>query len=307
MPTTLLGYNLLARGVMLANGLATVLATGFATLAGGMAAAQTVEKISPTIRESPLPADAAQDVNWRHIEAFSRSAVLLSADDAQNAGRVLLRNQTYSSVVPRVGDVFFTDKTNLQPGEVVLITQPAKPLKMKAGQALKALVTERLGEAEVLEVGDVSTLRLLDTRKEITKGAWVVPVPPADSYTANTPDLEDVVMVGEVLSVIGDHPVGVNNSVLAMSIAPGLTLGKGQPLVLMSPSESVKVTKTYENAPFRVKPELKSVTLPPQDIGKAVVVSTKDDVAVVFVTAADQTINTGTSVRSIGRKNATRR
>ncbi len=257
-----------------------------------------IEKRSPAPRDLPTITPETGRLDWRLIESFTNHALLLDDTEVKRAGRVI--QTVKGDLLIKPGDLFFCQAPGYNAGDSVALVRPSQRLKRSKQTSDQGYAAERLGLAKVVQAGPVATLELLSSRQEILPGTWVVNNP-ADDYTTLDTSPAPADTTGEVIGVIGNHPVGVTNSVIAIAMDETTPLQRGHMISIISPPVTVPVPAQFDPEPSsllnRAPPA--TVTLPSTEQAKAVVLSVKGQTALAIITDAREPVRAGAPLGSV--------
>ncbi|MFN7834738.1 MAG: hypothetical protein ACK5NY_02940 [Burkholderiaceae bacterium] len=246
------------------------------------AAPLPIEKRSPEIRADPLVAAAPTGTDWRTLEAFTDQTLLLSKTQGEKAGLVL--KSLGDRVLIGEGDVFLALVDGVAVGHRVSVIKHRQPIRLNDGEVL-GYSAEIAGVAEVVELGDVVTLRLLKSYSDVLVGAGVVSAA-VENHIGIQPKPAPVGTAGQIAAILGLHPVAVNGSIVAVALPLGSSLQRGELLNILQPGELMSLSE-YGKPP---------VKLPDQVVARGIVLSGQGRTALVFLQKASTEIRVGQPV-----------
>jgi hypothetical protein len=251
----------------------------------------SIEKLSPTVRSSPLPNAEIPTIPPADIEPFLTRSFIAGVNGLSNAAEIV-ETRSRTRILQGTNDFVYAAGVTSDKGTRWNIFRPGKQLRDIEG---KLLGTEYryLGNVEVEKFGEndneASTLRILSANEEIGVGDKLVPVPSevVMNYTPHAPShkveafivssLRNTVELGrgEVIVIDQGEKQGVENgSVLAVyrQVAPiadprpnmsreqiirgfDTTTWYKRPNLIKVPDERIAlvfVFRTFENASYAI-------------------------------------------------------
>lgn len=154
----------------------------------------SIEKISPTVRVSPLPHSEIPSIPPGDIEPYLTRSFIAGPDGLANAAEIV-EGRDRSRILRGANDLVYAIGMAPDKGTRWNLFRPGKPIRDIEGKLL-GIEYRYLGSAEVErfggDVNEASTIRILSASEEIGIGDRLVPVPSEVlvNYAPHAPDRE---------------------------------------------------------------------------------------------------------------------
>jgi hypothetical protein len=151
-----------------------------------------IDKLSPTVRASPLPHEEIPSIPPGDIEPFLTRSFIAGPDGLEKAAGIV-EGRARSRILQGTNDLVYAVGVTPDKGTRWNIFRPGKPIRDIEGKVL-GVEYRYLGNTEVERFGgndnEASTLRILSANEEIGVGDRLVPVPSEMmvSYAPHAPD-----------------------------------------------------------------------------------------------------------------------
>lgn len=194
-------------------------------------------KLSPTMRRLPLDGDAIASIPMSAIGAFLSKPLVVGEQELE-AAPILVAAQE-GRVILSKGDTVFAKGVLWEEGPQWSVFRPGREMIDPDTKELLGVEAVHLGEAQVNDFGEVSTLSITDTVLEIAPGDRLVKTVPTENVNfiprAPSGDISGKVILSSVNSVseIGPKSVVVLNRGGREGLEPGhvLALYRDRPMV----------------------------------------------------------------------------
>lgn len=135
-------------------------------------------KLSPKVRSEQLTEGPIPSISSATIEPFLNRPLIVDTDQFDNAPRIVATQE--DRVVLGAGDTAFVKGLAADSALMWQVYRPGKPLIDPGSKEVLGYEVVYLGDARVREFGDVTTVKILRARQEITTGDRLVLAPPSD-------------------------------------------------------------------------------------------------------------------------------
>lgn len=150
---------------------------GVVAAAQGTGVGSTV-KLTPKVRAEQVDTAPIPSIPSTAIEPFLNRPLIVDASQFETAPRIVATQE--NRVVLGTGDAAFVKGLPADSPLVWQIYRSSKPLVDPATKEVLGYEVIYLGDARVREFGEITTVRILRARQEITTGDRLVLAPPAD-------------------------------------------------------------------------------------------------------------------------------
>lgn len=150
---------------------------GVAAASRGTGVGSTV-KLTPKVRSEQLTAGPIPSIPSSTIEPFLNRPLIIDVDQFAGAPRIVATQE--NRVVMGAGDTAFVKGLTPDSPLVWQVYRPGKPLIDPGTKEVLGYEVIYLGDVRVREFADVSTVRILRARQEISTGDRLVLAPPTD-------------------------------------------------------------------------------------------------------------------------------
>lgn len=253
------------------------------------------KKLSPHMRILP-PQEAIPTLPLEVIRPFLTYPQIVEASDFNQAPEVV--GSPDGRLVLGKGDRFYALGGPLEEGQLVAVVRPRKALKDREGEAILGFEAETAGTAQVLKVGETSTLQLIDSPRETRRGDRLVPLP-----TPLTHDLElrpaPESLQGRVISLPDATTLSGRWQVIAIDRGRADDLQPGHVIRLHKQGQNTRLNSTRRDGNIFdawVNPPVRELTLPSEAIGDAVIFLTYEHISYALLSVVTQPVKVGDCV-----------
>jgi len=258
--------------------------------AGGAGRAESV-KLSPSVYTQPLAAYAIPAIPAKAIEPFLTQPLIVESRGLARAPRIVAAEE---------------NRVNVGKGSIAYVSGVGASKEpfwqvYRAGQALVDPDTGRtlgfeavfLGTARVTRDGEPATVQILDSKKEISAGDRLIPVPPPTipNYVPHAPDSA---VSGRIIALYDSlaTSVGGRDSIISINrgkrdgLEPGHVLAVYRNVVVYDQEDYLKSREAS-----------KRIQLPPERYGLVFVFRTFESVSYALVMESSRPIQPGDIVQ----------
>lgn len=195
------------------------------------------QRLSPRIRTETLPLSAIQSIPAAKLQAFVSQPLIVDEYELANAPRIIATQE--DRVVLGTGDIAFVKGLVLDQGSEFKVVRPGKTfIDPDTGETL-GYEAINLGEAQVREFGEISTVQITNALREMAPGDRLIYAAPVSAmpYMPHAPAGmvrgRIIAPAGESVSEIGPLQVVVLNRGTREGIETGhvLALYRSRPSV----------------------------------------------------------------------------
>jgi hypothetical protein len=237
---------------------------------GDSASGSNIIRLSPRARDEQSEHDAIPSIPAKAIAPFLSKPLVIEADALKSAPAIIGARE--GRVMLGINDVGFASGLSADKGSKWHIYRPGKTFTdpdSPEGKEVLGIEAVYLGDAEVTDFADVSTIAITQSVQEINKGDRLV-APSEESAATYLPRAPATDISARVISVYGGVSQGGQNTVITLSKGIRDGLERGHVLALYRKGESVR----NEGANF---------TLPDERYGLAFVFRVFDKVSYALV------------------------
>lgn len=246
-------------------------------------------RLSPSVRGEPIDTNE-RIIPLQAIEQFLIRPQLISEDELEASPHIV--GSQDNRLVYGAGDrVYVRNSDDLTAGTIYNVYRPGGEfLDPDTGEVLgyQAL---HLGDGELVKEGDVATLRLQRSEREILRGDRVLPLSDLDSDTSFIPQNPSVTVDGKVIYLFEAISQVGTYQIIAMNLGTQDGLGKGNIVGIAQTGRTVNDKYSQDNQPVDVK-------LPDEETGLAMVFRTFDRVSYAFIMDANRPVRIGDAIRN---------
>ena len=246
-------------------------------------------RLSPSVRTEPIDTNE-RIIPIQVIEQFLIRPQLISLDELESSPHIV--GSQDNRLIYGVGDkVYVRNSDGMSEGTVYNIYRPGGEFLDPDTGELLGYQALHLGEGELVKEGDVGTLHLSSTEREILRGDRVLPLSDIDSETAFTPKPPQtnidgkVIYLFEAISQVGTYQI------IAMNVGQQDGLAKGNVVGISQTGQTV-------NDKFAQRDQSQDVKLPDEETGVAMVFRTFDRVSYAFIMDANRPVRIGDAIRN---------
>lgn len=215
-------------------------------------------RYDPRIRVTPLSGSATPSIPTSVIDSFLAKPHLVEPEEYKTAAKLSLGPD--NKVILAAGDYGYATGMKGEVGDVWQAIRATKPLKDPddpEGKAVIAYEAEYLGDVVVEAVGEVSTVRIEKSVKEINLGDKLIPTGRRQfiNYVPHAPERD---IRGKVISTFGSVGYADAGSLATVVVNRGSSDGLEIGHVLFSYKQGRPLPKDDKEAPTLLTPPLKS-------------------------------------------------
>ena len=254
-----------------------------------VAGASNTVRLSPSVREEGIDTEA-KIIPIQAIEQFLIRPQVVTKEELDQSPHVL--GSRDNRIVFGAGDeVYIRDSENLSEGGSYNIFRPGSEfIDPDTGEVL-GYQAIHLGDGELVKNGDVGTLFLQATQREILRGDRALPADQNhvdNSFTPKSPDASiagKVIHLHEAISQVGTYQIVVTN----VGSTDGIQKGD-----VVSIAQAGRLTSD----PFADGDQGDKVQLPDEETAVALVFRIFDRVSYAFIMDANRPVRVGDKVRN---------
>jgi hypothetical protein len=275
---------------------------GVVAAARGTGVGSTV-KLTPKVRSEQIDAAPIPSIPSTAIDPFLNRPLIIDADQFKDAPRIVASQE--NRVVMGAGDTAFVKGLNADSPLVWQVYRASKPLVDPGTKEVLGYEVIYLGDARVREFGEITNMRILRARQEITVGDRLVLAPPSDvlayvPHPASADVSGTVISAPEtVISEIGQQRVIVLNRGAREGVEVGNVFALYRAGKTISPralprSSSNEVHRSRVetvHSEFDPKNQNEAVTLPDERYGLVFVFRVFEKVSYALVVSASRPVN----------------
>ena len=147
-----------------------------------------VTRLSPSVRVSPLAAEAILSIPAADIEPYLTRPLITGPEGIEGTAQVVAGRD--ARVVRGNGDAVYVVGVDAQSGDLWQIYRRGRDFKSADGSELLGIEQRYVGSARVERFGEVSTLRIVSATEEVLIGDRLIPAPRGQllSYAPHAPE-----------------------------------------------------------------------------------------------------------------------
>lgn len=259
-------------------------ATPSLKLAGRGKNGRETVKLSPTARSEDLSAQAVPAIPPAHIEPFLSKPLVIEQYGLADAPRIVATQE--DRVALGAGNTAYATGLSSDKGNRWQIYRPGKALVDPDSGHVLGYEAIYLGEARVLTFGEVSTIEVTKSTKEITRGDRLV-VAPGPTFPTYVPHAPGHPVNGRIIAAYdGVAEVG-QNSIVTINRGSRDGVEVGHVLGVLRRGSVVESPKDYVEPARNVKT---AVRLPDEQYGVVFVFRTFERVSYALVLEIDRPV-----------------
>ncbi|WP_373974436.1 LysM peptidoglycan-binding domain-containing protein [Chitinibacter sp. SCUT-21] len=215
-------------------------------------------KLSPRVRATPLEGDAIPSIAMTSIEPFFYKPLIMDMETFKAAPRIAAGPD--DRVMYTTGDqIYAVGMPDVEPGETYQVFRKGKEIKNPDNlKETLGMEVNYLGDVIVNKAGDVQTLKVLSTVREIQIGDRMVKTP-EKTFLNYAPHLPVQSIEGKVASTYAD--VVDVGSLMTVVINKGALDGVDVGTVFFTYKAPRVVKKEEKSEPDRMTPPIKNANL----------------------------------------------
>jgi hypothetical protein len=223
------------------NGMTAASGVGETAAASGVTETGTEEgnivRLSPKVREYPSSHDAIPSIPAGVIEPFLSQPLVIDKNGLKGAPEVIGARE--SRVILGKDDVAFVKGLHSGKSDKWQIYRPGKTFIDPDTKEVLGIEAIYLGNADVMQYADVSTVKITNSVEEIYAGDRLVQ-PSYETVNAYLPRAPESKISSSVISIYGGVSQGGQNSIITLSKGKRNGLENGNVLALYRKGEVVK-------------------------------------------------------------------
>jgi hypothetical protein len=246
-------------------------------------------RLSPRVRENPL-SESIHAIPYERIAAFMQRPAVLSQDQIDDAPYVVrARDERLISAVGN--DIYVRRLADGAIGNRYSLYHVGDELKDPDDGDVLGYQGLYTGEAALNRLGNPATLRVVDSARETLEGDILLPAA-MDPKLDFIPRLPESKVDGTIMSVIDDRTIVADYDVVIINRGARDGLKPGHVLEVWEAGEEVRDMTN--------RPESRSVQLPDERNGVAMIFKAFDRMSYGLMWRSDREVHVGDSVRSPG-------
>ncbi len=243
-----------------------------------------VVRLSPQVRDTSADAEAIASIPNRIIEPFLSQPAVVSAGELAKYPRIVAAQE--GRVFLGRGDTAYARGIADERIERYNVFRPARPLYDPDDTARKTPIADEafyLGTAHMAKGGEVATLRIRESTREIGVGDRLIPISrqPVLSYVPRRPEKA---IDGRIVSIYSGLNQTGTQSVVTLNRGTRHGVEMGHVLALLETGETV-LDRTVEKREF--------IKLPDERIGEMFVFRVFDDISYALVMRVTKPVRVG--------------
>jgi hypothetical protein len=250
-------------------------------------------KFSPTVRETPIDTAAIPAIPPAIIDPFLTKPLIIEGGGLASSPKIV--GGPDSRVVLAAGYKVYATGMNEADGTAWQVYRPGKPLRSPGQKDVLGYEAEYLGDAVVEKFGDVSTLQIVNSNKEIVIGDKLLQVP-RERIVSYPPHSPDKAVEGRIIGMPTTLVESGRDAVLTLDVGArdGIEIGHVLALYHQPPNVELADQKTGF---FSFMADKKTLPLPPERIGLVFVFRVFDRVSYALVLNSTKQVELGDWVR----------
>ncbi|MEP6702543.1 MAG: LysM peptidoglycan-binding domain-containing protein [Betaproteobacteria bacterium] len=250
-------------------------------------------RLSPLVRTTPIDTAAIPAIPPAVIDPFLTRPLIVGADGLDSAPKIVGGPDT--RVVLAAGYKIYALGLNEAEGKSWQIYRPGKALTSPGKKDILGYEAEYLGDASVDKFGEVSTLVITRSTKEIVVGDKLVRVP-QERIVSYPPHAPDKAVEGRIIGLPTTLVESGRDAVLTLDVGSQDGMEIGNVLALYHNPGTVDVWD--QKSRWLSLPEKRAVQLPDERIGLAFVFRVFDKVSYALVLSSTKQVELGDWVRN---------
>jgi len=254
--------------------------------------ARPTVRLSPTVRMEPIDTAAIPSIPPAIIDPFLTRPLIVGEEGLAAAPKIVGGPDT--RVVLSSGNKVYATGIKDSDGANWQVYRPGKPLFTPGKKEVLGYEAEYLGDAIVDKHGEVATLFIVSSKKEIVVGDKLVQIPPERivSYPPHAPDRD---IEGRIIALPTTLIESGRDAILTLDLGRRDGMEVGHVVALYHDPGSIEVID--ESKKYRFFPDKKKLQMPQERIGLAFVFRVFDKVSYALVLSSTKQVELGDTVR----------
>ena len=254
--------------------------------------ARPTVRLSPSVRIEPIDTAAIPSIPPAIIDPFLTRPLIIGEDGLASSPKIVGGPDT--RVVLASGNKVYATGIKDSDGANWQVYRPGKALSTPGKKEVLGYEAEYLGDAIVDKHGEVTTLFIVSSKKEIVIGDKLVQIAPERivSYPPHAPDRD---VEGRIIALPTTLIESGRDAILTLDLGKRDGMEVGHVVALYHDPGSIEVID--ESKKYRFFPDKKKLQLPQERIGLAFVFRVFDKVSYALVLSSTKQIELGDSVR----------
>ena len=249
-------------------------------------------RIGPTVRVTPIDNEAIPSIPPAIIDPFLTKPLVIERDGLERAPRIV--GGPDSRVVLATGYKIYVIGLEERDGTNWQIYRPGPALSSPGKKEILGYEAEYLGDAVVDKIAEVSTLTIVNSRKEIVVGDRLVPVP-KERIINYPPHAPDKAIDGQIIGLPTSLVESGRDAVITLDVGASDGVEIGHVLALYH--DPGKVDIWDQKTRFFNQPAKRPLQLPQERIGLAFVFRVFDRISYALVLNSTKQVELGDWVR----------
>ena len=249
-------------------------------------------RLGPTVRVTPIDNEAIPSIPPSIIDPFLTKPLVIERDGLERAPRIV--GNPDSRVVLATGYKVYVLGMDEKDGSNWQIYRPGPALSGRGKKEILGYEAEYLGDAIVDKFAEVSTLTIVNARKEIVSGDRLVPVP-KERIVNYPPHAPDKAIDGQIIGLPTSLIESGRDAVVTVDVGATDGVEIGHVLALYHDPGAVDVWD--QKTRFFNQPAKRSLPLPQERIGLVFVFRVFDRVSYALVLNSTKQVVLGDWVR----------
>jgi hypothetical protein len=260
-------------------------------------------RLSPSVRVSPLTAEAIPSIPPGDIEPYLTRPIITGPDGLPDAGRIVAARD--ARVVRGAGDSVYAVNVDEKSGNEWFIYRPGKVLRSYDSNERLGNEMRFLGTARVERFGEVSSMRITSASEEILFGDLLVPAPP-EAIVNYVPHAPERGIEGRIIALANDAVETGRGYLVTIDRGTQDGVEVGHVLAIYHPAPVIPDSRPYQGPDVISKlvdqtraivQPTRYLNLPPERTGLLFVFRVFDRLAYAFVLNTTEPIVVGDVVR----------